>query len=232
MKILGIDTTTKFLSLGAYDSGRVCEYNIDLGRLHSSLLMVAVKRVIAALEWDISDIDYFACGIGPGSFTGIRVGVATIKGLSWSLKKPIIGIPTLDILAKGVRNQSADIAPIIDAKRNLVYCSFYRQKNNILKRLTPYLLLSEEELLKKIPANSLLLGDAAGLYKEKILRSVKGVNILDKDYWYPQGRHIIEAALERIKGKKFNNPFNIKPIYLYPKECQIKCVSTGRPGQK
>ena len=222
MKILGIDTTTKFLCLGVYDGTRVYEYNLEVGIRLSSLLAITIKRVLDALGWRINDIDYFACGIGPGSFTGIRVGLATIKGLGWSLNKSIVGISTLDILAKGVRGADRFIVSIIDAKRNLVYCSVYKTEDGALRRTAPYMLLTEDEFLKKMRANSIILGDAVDLYKERILKNIKGVNILDKDYWYPRAGNIISLALERIKDRKFISPFDIKPIYLYPKECQIR----------
>ncbi len=221
MKILGIDTSTKFLCLGVYDEGRIYQYNLECGRKISSLLTPTIKRVVEALNWQASDIDYFACGLGPGSFTGLRIAVATIKGMAWSLNKPLLGISSLDILAK---NAAADavVIPAIDAKRNLIYCSIYKNKKGILRRTAPYMLLSIDEFLKKVKPNSVLLGDALGLYKEKILENTSGVTILDKDYWQLNGSNIIYLALEKLKGKKINNAFDIKPIYLYPKECQIK----------
>jgi len=222
MKILGIDTTTKFLCLGIYDNGKACEYNLDVGRRHSALITVTIKRALDALGWQIGDIDYFACGIGPGSFTGIRVGIATIKGLSFSLNKPVLGISTLDILAKNAGITNEVIVPIIDAKRNLIYCSAYKTKNGILKRIMPYMLLTEEELFRKFRNSAVLLGDAVNLYKQNILINIKGAIVLDKEYWYPKGRSIIALALERIKNKQIDNSLKIKPIYLYPKECQIR----------
>jgi tRNA threonylcarbamoyladenosine biosynthesis protein TsaB len=223
MKILGVDTSTKFLCLSVYDDGKICEYNIELEKKHSKLLLLVVKSVLEALSWDIADIDYFACGIGPGSFTGVRIGVTAIKGLSFCLKKPVLGISTLDILA-GNANREGIIVPAIDAKRSLIYCGIYRNSSGILKRLSPYMLLPKEEFLKKIKANSVILGDAITLYKEDFLKNIKGATILDKDYWYPKGRNIIHFALQQIKEKKFNNAFNLKPSYLYPKECQVKSV--------
>ena len=249
MKILGIDTTTKFLCLGAYDGAKIYEYNLELGTKHSALLVPTIKRVLDALEWHISEVDYFACGLGPGSFTGMRVGLATIKGLSWATKRPVIGISTLDILAQNVKDSDKNIIPIIDAKRNLIYCSIYKKKNRKLSRIKPYMLLSIEEFFKIAKPNSIIFGDAVNLsrrpdftsevgipsrrtsvfrssgtsFKEEIIRRIRGANILDKDYWYPKAHNIIALALERIKEKKFENSFGIRPIYLYPKECQIKC---------
>lgn len=222
MKILGVDTSTKFLTLGACDGAKVYEYTIETGKRLSILLAAHIKRVLDALGWRVSDIDYFACGLGPGSFTGVRVGLAAIKGMSWALNKPMIGISSLDILAGNVRYADSPIIPIIDAKRELVYCSIFKNKNGRIIRIAPYMLLSEKELFRTIKSNAFLLGDAVGLYKEKLMRNIKGAAILDKDYWYPKARNIISLAKERIKDRKFGGSFNIKPIYLYPKECQIK----------
>lgn len=222
MKILGIDTTTKFLCLGIYDGAKIYEYDLELGRRHSALLIPAIKRALDALGWRAGDIDYFACGLGPGSFTGMRVGLSAIKGFSWSLKKPIVGISTLDILARNASSVAGPVVPIIDAKRGLIYCSIYRIKKGVLKRTAPYMLLNEDELLKKIPRNAVLLGDAVSLYQENISRKIKGIKMLDKDYWYPRARNIIALALERIKQREFKDAFSVLPIYLYPKECQIR----------
>jgi tRNA threonylcarbamoyl adenosine modification protein YeaZ len=221
MKILGIDTTTKFLCLGIYDNYKIYEYNLEVGTRLSSLLSITIKRAEDALGWKANDVDYLACGLGPGSFTGVRVGLATIKGMSWALNKPIIGISTLDILAKNVQNSDAQIVPIVDAKRNLIYSSVYRNKGGRLIRTQPYMLLTIDEFFQKVKSNAIILGDAAGLYKDAILTNIKGASILDKDAWYPKAHNIIELALEKIKKKKFNSPFEVKPIYLYPKECQI-----------
>ncbi|MFA5144588.1 MAG: tRNA (adenosine(37)-N6)-threonylcarbamoyltransferase complex dimerization subunit type 1 TsaB [Candidatus Omnitrophota bacterium] len=227
MKILGIDTTTKFLCIGIYDDAgiprgpKIYEYNLEVSRGLSVLLAQTIKRILDALRWRVSDIDYFACGLGPGSFTGIRLGLAAIKGLSWPVNKPVIGIPTLDILARNAAGVDKLVIPAIDAKRNLIYCSVYKNKDGMARRLKPYMLLSPEEFLKCAKPGSIILGDAVGLYKEDILRNIKGAGILDKDHWYPKARHIIELSLERIKERQFDSPLDIKPIYLYPKECQI-----------
>jgi tRNA threonylcarbamoyladenosine biosynthesis protein TsaB len=224
MKILGIDTTTRFLCLGIYRDGEICEYSLDLGRRLSALITPTIKRVLDALGWGIKDVDYFACGLGPGSFTGIRVGIAAVKGLAFSLNKPVVGISTLDILAANSANAAGYIIPMVDARRNLIYCSIYRNKSGRLSRLEPYMLLTINEFLKKIKVkgNAVILGDAVNLYKQDILMHMGGVRALDKDYWYPSGRNIVNLAVERIKARKFASAYSVKPVYLYPKECQIR----------
>lgn len=218
IKILAVDTSTDYLCLGLYDGKNFYEYGLEVGRQLSCLLIPTVKRVLDRLSLRTGDIDYFACGLGPGSFTGLRIGLAAVKGLSWAHKKPVIGISTLDILAAAVKDTLRPVVPIIDAKRGLVYCAVY--KNN--KKISPYMLLNEKELFKKIKDNSIIFGSGVNLYREKLLRQIKASEILEKGYWYPKGHNIINLALERIKGKLIGDSFTVKPIYLYPKECQIK----------
>ena len=221
MKILSLDTSTKLLSLCVYDDRKVYEYNIELGRLHSKLLMPSIQRVMEALGLSPKDVDYYSCGIGPGSFTGLRIGVATIKGLAYACDKPVIGISSLDIIARNA-DKDGVIVPVIDAKRNLVYCSMYRRKNGVLKKISPYRLLSVDECIKAIKPESILLGDALAVYKQKFLKNIPGASFLDSDYWYPQGHNIARWALEKIREKKWIDAFALEPMYLYPKECQIK----------
>lgn len=221
MKILGIDTTTKFLCIGACDNGKIYEYNIELFRLQSAFIMPALERILRALNWDIGKIDYFACGLGPGSFTGIRIGLSTIKAFAWSQNKQIIGLHSLDILANNYIEADKIIVPAIDAKRGQVFCSAYKNRAGVLKKIMPDMLLSKSDFLKKLKPASVVLGDALDLYKEEITKNISAVTVLDRDYWYPQARNIIKLALEGIEAKKFNNAFDIKPIYLYPDACQI-----------
>ncbi len=222
MKILGIDTTTKYLCIGIRDSKAVYEYNLDLGRNLSGFITLTIKRVLDSLSWRVNDIDYFACGLGPGSFTGMRVGLATIKGLSIVRDKPVIGISTLDILAKNVLLKDSLIVPALDARRGLIYCSSYNFERGVLRRKSEYALLSLDEFIKKFGRSPVILGDAVSLYGDKMLSRIKGARVLDKDYWFPRPRNLIALALARIKAKQLNSALTIKPIYLYPKECQIK----------
>lgn len=229
MKILGIDTSSRFLCLGFYDGNKTYGFSLDLGKQMSSLILPNLRRAVQALGWKFSDIDYFACGLGPGSFTGLRIGLSTVKGLSWALKKPVVGVSTLDILARNAPESDKYIIPIIDAKRNLVYASIYKTRKGRLERIAPYMLLNQEALLKKIKHNSVALGDGLPLYKDKIIMSAKGVTFLDKDCWYPKAHNLLELALAEIKKGKITDSFAVKPIYLYPKECQIrKTVDRGQ----
>ncbi len=221
MKILGIDTTTRFLCLGLYDGGKFYEYRLETGRKLSSLLVPAIQRVLSASGLEASDMDYFACGLGPGSFTGMRIGLAAIKGLSVGLGRPVAGVSTLDILAEGAPEEYSRIVPAVDAKRGLVYCASYVRRRGVLKRLGRYSLLSIGEFARNF-SGSAVLGDALESYRQELSLRMKGVTFLDKDYWFPSTSGLMKLALAKIRRGETEKPEKIKPIYLYPKECQIK----------
>ena len=222
MKILAIDTTTKFLTLAVYNNGRVAEYNLETGNKLSTLLVPTIKRVLEALELNLQEIDYLAAGVGPGSFTGIRLGLSAIKGFSFALGKPMIGIATLDVLAMNAPLGDQRIIPAIDAKRGLIYSSVYKYKKGKLTKTIPYSLLTKDEFFRNIKPLSIIFGDALNLYRDDIKRDIGEVSFLDKDLWYPKARNIITLALNRIGKNKSGLNSKINPIYLYPKECQIR----------
>lgn len=230
MRILGFDTSTGFLCVGACDNDKLYEYGLGLGTKISELLVPTIKRIIKSLGWEISDIDYFAAGIGPGSFTGLRVGLATVKALSWSLDKPIVGVSSLDILASNAPKNCDFIIPVIDAKRGLVYASIYKNQGALIKRIAPYMLLDFQELAlrvkNKIPGkafnNSVILGDGLNICAKDCSAGLKGIKLLDKDYWRLEGRNLIVLAKAAIGKEKTTDSFGLLPLYLYPKECQIR----------
>ncbi len=225
MKILALDTSTNVLCLGMYAEGKIYEYHLEAGTRMSSLLADTIRRVLETLKIKAADIDYFACGRGPGSFTGTRIGISCVKGMSWALKKPVIGISTLDILAEDVDIDNEPIVPVVDAKRNLVYCAVFKRTKAGIRRIKRPLLVNQNELLKIVPVGSIVLGDGVAIYKEALFRSVKGLRFLDNGYWYPKAHNIINRALKQIEEKKISTAFDITPLYLYPKECQIKGVA-------
>ncbi|MDD5669806.1 MAG: tRNA (adenosine(37)-N6)-threonylcarbamoyltransferase complex dimerization subunit type 1 TsaB [Candidatus Omnitrophica bacterium] len=229
MKILAFDTATKYLCIGIDDGERVFEYSVAVDRKLSALMAEAVRRTLDASGVSLESLDCVACGIGPGSFTALRIGLATAKGIGWALNKKMIGISTLDILALNAAPREGYVVPVMDAKRSLLYACVYKIKNKTLQKLTPYLLVSKDGLLsaikRKIPSRSenpvVFLGDAVALYKNDLLTNVSGAELLDKDFWYPRPGNIIARAREMIAKKNFTDSLRLEPMYLYPKECQI-----------
>lgn len=226
MNILAIDTTSRFLCLGIYKQGRVYESNLDLVNKHSKFLIPKLITLLKKAKISVRDIDYCAVGLGPGSFTGIRIGLSTAKGLAYGLKIPLVGIPTLDILAKNIENSDDVLAcPVIDAKRALVYSSIYKVRKGRIKKVSPYMLVAPLDLLKKFKGKEkiVFLGDGLALYKDLIIKKFGPLAVVkENNLWYPRAVNILKIALEMIKKRKFIDVLKVKPIYLYPKECQIR----------
>ena len=228
MRILAIDTTSKNLCLAISDGSKSASLTLDCERRHAALLVPFIKKSVSALDISLKDIDYFAVGLGPGSFTGIRIGLSTIKGLAWSLNKPVVGFSTLDAIARNVLDAlkdncfSAEVAVIVDAKRGQGYFCSYRLKDKRLKRTSRYKLLNLEDILALLPKDCIVLGDGVGVFQNSLLRAKSKPEILDKDFWYPRGHNLIPLAEELVSLGKISSAFKVKPIYLYPQDCQLK----------
>ena len=222
MKILGIDTSSKFLSLAiSEDKDIIRQEDHLLDRKHASLMIPEIKKMLEHANLSVDDIDAFVIGLGPGSFTGLRIGVSTVKGFGIATKKPCIGVPSIDALALNIDEKDSNIIPIIDAKRENVYSAIYRKKGYQVIRLSGYQLVTIDKLMAKIRGHAVIFGDGLLIYREKIKHFNKEVVFLDEEYWYPKAGNLIKLALPNIKKGKNIDLSKLKPIYLYPKDCQV-----------
>ncbi len=193
-----------------------------LERRHSSLLIPKIKEMLEKVDFSIDGVDAFVIGLGPGSFTGLRIGVSAVKGFGIATKKPCVGVASIDALALNVDDEKRPIVPIIDAKRQQVYSAIYRRRNGRIVKESRHLLLHVEDLMKRIKGQAIFLGDAIGLYREAIERRNKKAVFLNEKYWYPRASNLIKLALPRIKRYKNRDLSKLDPIYLYPKDCQVR----------
>ncbi len=171
MKILGIETSGQVAGVAVAEDGKLlAEMNLSYKKEHSTTIMPMLDTLLNALNLQPSDIDLCAVTNGPGSFTGLRIGVATIKGFCFQSKQ-VIPVPTLDALAYNVYDQKNLVVPIMDARRNQVYTAVYYQGN----RLTEYEALPLPELLQKVTeygtnyhTGVVFLGDGVYAYGETL----------------------------------------------------------------
>ena len=243
MNILAIETSSHKLCVGLINNkAKTAEYVLPADRKHTDLLIPTIKRALARLRLKLSGIDYFAVGLGPGTFTGLRIGLSTVKGFAAALSRPVIGLPTLDVIAmNALPTDSSVVCPIIDAKRNLIFSALYQVignksgkgtenrdriigKQQALRRISPYLLINVDELLHRInPAVSVaFLGDGINLYRQQLERKVRNSIFLNSGSWYPSVKNLIKLSAQLIDKNRISDAASIKPIYLYPQECQIR----------
>ena len=223
MKILGIDTSSKFLNIAlSEDEDIIKEESHLLDRAQASRLIPIVKELLQKSKTPVKKIDAFIIGLGPGSFTGLRIGVSAVKGFGIAMGKPCIGVASIDAIACNAGEKDRDIVPIIDAKRGQVYAAIYRRKSGRVVRLSDYMVLPIAKLLKKIKRGPVFLGDGVPLYRENILSADKKAIFLEEQYWYPGAGNIIKLGSSRIKKAKKPGLDKLTPLYLYPDDCQVR----------
>ncbi len=173
MKILAIDTTSLAASVALVDEKKtIAEFTTNYKKTHSQTIMPMLEYLKNMVELDINTVDYIACSSGPGSFTGLRIGAATAKGLAFALNKKIIPVPTLDALAYNIFMNGQIIAPIMDARRNQVYTAFYKWEDDKFIRISEYMADDIKLVLKKLSRfdkNVVFLGDGVEVYKDIII---------------------------------------------------------------
>ena len=163
MKILAFDSTAKVASVAVTENDKaLLSYSIDNGLTQSELLLPMAESALKALKLDFSDIDAYAVTVGPGSFTGVRIGVSLVKGLAFSRNMPCVEVSTLESLAENLRGIDALIVPVMDARRAQVYTAIFEGKENGLTRLTEDMAIPISELcerLKDYEGKIYLVGD-------------------------------------------------------------------------
>lgn len=231
MKLLCLETSTRNFSLAVCDGERILAHrSVFLKSVLSSSIIPGVERILEKAGLSLGELDGFAVGLGPGSFTSLRVGLATVKGLAFATGKPVVGIPSLDALAMNVPGDDekfSSICVICDARRNLVYACVYQQRRGFLRRKSPYLLTNIEGLLDIISGKVLFTGDGVRLFREEIIRKAQGGKFVPlfapEKQWFPQAKHVASLALKRFSKRKKGDDINkLVPLYLYPHDCQVR----------
>ena len=214
MLVLAIDTATKIGSVALYDdkTGVIGEINLYVKVNHSNVIMDAVDSLFKLSGLTIKDVDRIAVTIGPGSFTGIRIGTAIAKGLAYSLKKTIVGVNELDVLAHMGENREDIIVPLIDARKERVYFSKYRYIDNILLREEEYKDGELREILDDLKGKKVtFIGDGA-IVNEKLINE-----ILEKDYTiFSKANSIPRAGVAAQISLHLpeDNLYTLEPLYV------------------
>lgn len=233
MKLLAFDTSTKYFSVALSDGDKVvASRTLKNDRVLSSKIISAIDQVFQKSGFQPKQIDGIAVGLGPGSFTSLRVGLATAKGLAYAMKKPVIGVPSLDVTAMNVKKGSADyICVLCDAKRSMVYAAVYECLEDGTGLISDYILSEPQKILKMLKGNVSFVGDGIALYKDLIeqksrLKSAKFSSLfVEEKKWYPSAKNLSRIARDRFEYKDFDDIDTLVPLYLYPEDCQVRSYS-------
>jgi tRNA threonylcarbamoyladenosine biosynthesis protein TsaB len=225
LKVLSIDTSSVVATCAVLDEDKVLgEYSLSQDMTHSENLVPMIKEIMGGLNLKVSDIDIFAAAVGPGSFTGLRIGIATIKSLAHVVDKPVVGVSTLEALAFNIPCFSGILAPIIDARRNRVFSGIYRWKNNKLINIKEPSVVELDELisiLQTYDEKILFNGDGTLVYKDKIMEKLNGkVSFSPISTNMPRASSIGELAIIKTKEGKTESYFELVPQYLRESQAQ------------
>lgn len=224
MLILGIDTSTRVSSIALVESRELLgEIKIDRYANHSSKLIPCLRFLMNNCDIKINDIDCIAISIGPGSFTGLRVGLASVKGLAIVNKIPVVAVNTLKALAYSFKGSKYLIAPILDAKEKRIYFALYNSSSEDLIEVIPPKRILIEEFLTSFPEdeNIIFTGNGCNIHHEKI-RECLG----DRAHFAEMDRNSASAVaiallgFEKIEEGKYENLALVEPLYM--KEFEVK----------
>lgn len=218
MLVLGIETSTPQASVAiGSEQGVVASVMVSRGPSYNEFLLPAIRFCMDTVGVSFPNLGGIAVSLGPGLYTGMRVGVATAKALAHALSVPIVGMGSLDILAYEVRYAPKTICAVLDARRNEVFDAFYRSSPGGIQRMTDYRVERPESLAVGIasrPEEVLLVGNGALLYRE-VFDELRGVaEIGTMSYAFPDARALVELALPRMFREDFDHLDDLKPLYL------------------
>lgn len=216
MKILAIESSAIAASVAITEDNKLLScYTVNNGLTHSETLMPMIDTILKATETNINTVQYIACVSGPGSFTGLRIGAATAKGLALGLDKKIVPVPTLDALAYNVYDANSIICPIMDARRNQAYFAFYSWVNGEFERISDYYCETFDVLLnmaKDFESDIIFVGDGLNVFKDKIIEN--GYKVAPPNCNLQNAASVASLALELIKEGNYIDSSEFEPFYV------------------
>lgn len=215
MKILSVDSSSVTASVAITENGRILAENfINNGLTHSQTLMPMVEKTINESGISVKDIELFAITNGPGSFTGVRIGIASVKGMADALNKKCLPVSTLEAIAEPLKNEDVIACSVMDARCNQVYTALFYKGNRISEDKA--VLIDElGEELKQYDKKIIFIGDGSLLCYEKLCEIIRNCDIADEKIRYVHASSIGFVAENKIKnGEEPINSANLVPFYL------------------
>lgn len=223
MNILGIETSTKTGGVAVVsEQGVVAQYTLNIEVTHSERLMATVDRVLGDTRINISQLDGFAVAIGPGSFTGLRIGIATVKGLAFATGKPVAAVPTLKALAWNLPHAAYPVCPLLDARKHEVYAALYAFDGSALKQVLSERVLPLSRLAEQLNGRTIFTGEASCLFRKEIQQTFGDAALLAPlSALIPSAASVAEIGMNMIKNGEQIDPDSLVPMYIRRPEAEV-----------
>ena len=224
MKILSVDSSAVCATAAIAEEGKIIStFSVNSGLTHSRTLLPMIDSVLKIAAVDLKEIDYFACSVGPGSFTGLRIGTAEIQGLADGTGKKCIPVSTLEGLAFNLKGNDCVACAVMDARCNQVYCAVFDIEGDKITRLTEDAALSINELEKELgqyEKKVIFVGDGAKLCHERT-----GHSIAPEILRFQNAGSVALAALNGFSEDKAVLPKDLQPVYLRLPQAERELLS-------
>jgi tRNA threonylcarbamoyladenosine biosynthesis protein TsaB len=222
--ILGIESATMQVgcAIGGHE-GVLAHFEVTRGRRHAETLVPAIEFTCRQADVRLDEMGLVAVDLGPGLFTGMRVGIATGKALAHALRVPMIGITSLDLLAFPLRFADRVIGAVIDARRGELFYAFYRPVPGGVQRVSEPVVGTPDDLLADLVAlgdEVLLVGDGAWRHREALV-DVGRCELADQGLAHPSAAALVQLAHARALREEWVNPWEIEPLYLRKPDAEI-----------
>lgn len=218
MKILAFETSAKAASVALMEGGKLlAESYQNTGLTHSQTLMVMAQDLLKTCGLAPRDVEAVAVAAGPGSFTGVRIGVAAAKGFAWGGELPCYGVSTLEAMARNLGVWQGYVVPAMDARRSQVYTAIFRAEKGVLTRVEEDMAISLAELgekIKNLPETIFLVGDGAALCYNTLLEEVSGLVLPPEHRMHQRAAGVALAAQAMADRGESGNGAELKPNYL------------------
>ncbi len=231
MIILGVETATERVSvaIGSHRGVLGC-FEVAGGRRHAEVLTPAIEAVCRYGDVALDEVAVVAVDVGPGLFTGMRVGLAAAKAIAQALRVPMIGVSSLDLVAFPLRHCDRTIVAMIDARKGEVFSAFYRAAPGGVQRVTEPTVGSVSDVVGEIVARgqeTICVGDGALRYAAEIVAEATKVEIGDQWQAAPSAATLVQLAHPRALREEWVNPWELQPMYLRLPDAQINWTTRG-----
>jgi len=223
--MLAIDTATSRVSVALGEGGDVIgSVQLVGGRRHAEQLAPAIRYLCGELGVELGRLAAIAVGTGPGLFTGLRVGVTTAKVMAQALRVPVVGMPSLDLVAYPLRHAHRTVVAVLDARRHEVFHASYRPVPGGMQRVSDYTVRRPEELVAELQAETqgiLLAGDGVTRYRSE-LGVLEHAELAGVEYACPSVAALVELGTARVEREEFESPCDLHPMYLRRSDAEIE----------
>ncbi len=218
MKLLGLETSSPVFSVAVSDGSKILAYRQVEGQGRPSLLLTElIQAMLEEAGVTLPELDGFAVSIGPGSFTGLRIGVMTVKTLAWAKTKPVLPVSSLEVIANNLESSPYPVVSFLDARKGNVYMACFAPDGiGSLKRIDPDALLRPEDALRRFEEPAILVGDGLKRYAELVnSMAPAGVDRAEPSLWVPRADILCRCAARRWPAGLVDDPHRLVPQYLY-----------------